>query len=202
MDFTLRESAAEISTHDLFILIKSSNRRSSSAVHWLPRCPAMSLPCLPYCFLHDGITTSRSGSRQAVDSPTWLAGLLCWRYRYVHQNISMIARRRQSLLLMKSKASLQRGGRSSARFHSSGYGNDTVREAEIPAGAPSRSARGRGGCLRREGYHRRDTGTNSPRRVRPVQPAPFRIGPEGIGNPDDGFGSAQRQYAIGFDHPC
>jgi hypothetical protein len=59
MDFTLLESAAEISTHDLFILIKSSNRRSSSAVHWLPRCPAMSLPCLPCFFLHDGITTNR-----------------------------------------------------------------------------------------------------------------------------------------------
>jgi hypothetical protein len=132
MDLTLLESAAEISTHDLFILIKSSNRRSSSAVHWLPRCPAISLPYLPYRFLHDGITTSRLGSRQAVNSLTWLAGLLCWRYRYVHQNISMIARRRQSLLLMKSKASLKRGDRLSARFQSSGYGSDTVREAENP----------------------------------------------------------------------
>jgi hypothetical protein len=75
MDFTFLESAAEISTHDLFILIKSSNRRSSSAVHWLPRCPAMSLPCLRCFFLHDGITTSRSESRQAIDSLAWLAVL-------------------------------------------------------------------------------------------------------------------------------
>jgi hypothetical protein len=65
MDFTFLESAAEISTHDLFILIKSRNRRSSSAVHWLPRCPAMSLPCF---FAHDGITTSRPVPRRAIDS--------------------------------------------------------------------------------------------------------------------------------------
>jgi hypothetical protein len=48
------------------------------------------------------------------DRPTRLAGLFCWRYRYVHKNISMIARRRQSLLLMKTKASLKPGGRYSA----------------------------------------------------------------------------------------
>ena len=150
MDFTLLESAAEISTHDLFILIKSSNRRSSSAVHWLPRCPAMSLPCLPYCFLHDGITTSRSGSRQAVDSPTWLAGLLCWRYRYVHQNISMIARRRQSLLSMKSRASSSRGGERSAftvpnRATTAFEGRETetgAQPAQLTAAATAFGARG------------------------------------------------------------
>jgi hypothetical protein len=69
VDFTLLESAAEISTHDLFILIKSSNRRSSSAVHWLPRCPAMSLPYLPYFFLPDGITTASQQARWYPDGP-------------------------------------------------------------------------------------------------------------------------------------
>src|SRR5271169_5191517 len=50
-------------------------------------------------------------------------------------------------------------------------------------------------------YDRRDTSAPGSRGVRDVKSAPLRIWLEGVGYPDHGFGRAQHQHAIGFEHP-
>src|SRR5258705_13089744 len=62
-------------------------------------------------------------------------------------------------------------------------------------------ARRRSDHLQRGRHHRDEACAGRPDRVRTVKPAPLRIGLEGIGYSDDGFSRAQRQDAIGLDHP-
>ena len=103
---------------------------------------------------------------------------------------------------MKSKASSNRGSRSIRSISQPEYGNQhRWKNGDLDRWRKPRSARYPPGN-RRVGYRRRDACADGPGSVGSVEPPPLRKGLEGIGNPDDGFGGAQRQYAVGFDRPC